>query len=86
MKSKKWACDKTELWGTPLLIALGEGQWPSTTASIKLPEEKLEIKTQKEEQMMAVWRSKLCAWFYQKLLIYLPQQKNFTKILEGGWP
>ena len=40
--------DRTEPCGTPLLIGLGEEQWPSTTAAIERSERKLEMKQQSE--------------------------------------
>ena len=48
MKIRKRVGDRTEPWGTPLLIALEEEQWPSTTAAIERPERKLEMKVQRE--------------------------------------
>ena len=48
MNKRKRVGDSTEPCGTPLLIGLGEEQWPSTTTAIERPERKLEIKVQME--------------------------------------
>ena len=48
MKTRKRVGDSTDPCGTLLLIALGEEQWPSTTAAIERLERKSEIKEQRE--------------------------------------
>ena len=48
MNNRKRRGARTEPCGTPLLIDLGEEQWPSTTAEMERPERKLERKKQRE--------------------------------------
>ncbi len=48
MNKRKRVGDRTEPCGTPRLIGLEEEQLPSTTAEIKRPGRKLEIKEQRE--------------------------------------
>ena len=50
MKRRKRVGDSTDPCGTLLLIALGEEQWPSTTAAIKRLEKNSAIKAQREGQ------------------------------------
>ena len=48
MNNRKRVGDRTEPWGTPLLIDLGEEQCPSTVAAIERFERKLKMKVQRE--------------------------------------
>ncbi len=48
MNNRRRVGDRTEPWGTRLLIGLGVEQSPSTTAAIERPERKLERKEQRE--------------------------------------
>ncbi len=48
MNKRKRVGDRTESYGTPLLIGLGKEQLPSTTGETERPERKLEIKEQRE--------------------------------------
>ena len=48
MNNRKSVGDRTESYGTPLLIGLWEEQWPSTTTAINPSERKLKMKEQRE--------------------------------------
>ena len=48
MNNRKRVGDRTEPCGTPLLINLGEEQWPSTTVVIERLERKLEMSIEKD--------------------------------------
>ena len=53
MKSIARVGDRTEPWGTLLLIDLGEEQWLSTTAAIERSERKLN--KAEEKRIETVW-------------------------------
>ena len=59
---------RTESCGTPLLIGLGEEQWPSTTSAIERSERKL-----LEMKERGKFRNQNFVPDYQKLLICLRQ-------------